>query len=228
MSCLRIQRLVAASAAAALLVGLLSVFHSGAVFAADKVTLQALFRDKAIVLVDGTRRVVKAGETTPEGVKLLATDTREETAELEFNGRREVLRLGVVAAAFASAARGSVTLYAEPSGHFHADGTINGVAVRFLVDTGATVVVMSGVAAQRVGIDYKRIGRPGVAQTASGVVRTFNFRLDKVQVGDITLHGVEASAKDGPFPSEILLGMSFLSRVDMKRSGERLEMEQRF
>lgn len=190
--------------------------------------MHALFQDKAIVLIDGTRRVVKAGETTPEGVKLLATDTREETAELELDGRRQVLRLGVVTAAFASAARGSVTLYAEPSGHFHADGTINGTPVRFLVDTGATLVSMSGVEAQRIGIDYKRIGRPGVAQTASGVVRTYNFRLDKVQVGDITLHGVEASAKDGPFPREILLGMSFLSRVDMKRSGERLEMEQRF
>lgn len=212
----------------ALLGGMVGTLHSGAVFAVDKVTLQALFQDKAIVLVDGTRRVVKAGEATPEGVKLLVTDTREETAELEFNGRREVLRLGVVAAAFASAARGSVTLFAEPSGHFHADGTINGVAVRFLVDTGATSIALSSAVAKRIGIDYRKIGRAGVASTAGGIVKTYNLKLAKVQVGDITLYGVEAGVIEGQFPTEVLLGMSFLGQVDMTRDGARLTMEQRF
>ena len=122
--------------------------------AVDKVALHALYQDKAIVLIDGTRRVVKAGETTPEGVKFVATDAREETAEFALDGRRQVLRLAVVTAAFTSAARGSVTLYAEPSGHFHADGLINGVAVQFLVHTGATAVAMNSAAAQRIGIDY--------------------------------------------------------------------------
>lgn len=204
------------------------MMHPSAAYAMDKVTLHALFQDKAIVLVDGTRRVVKAGETTPEGVKLLATDTREETAELEFNGRREVLRLGVVAAAFASAARGSATLYVEPSGHFHADGFINGTPVRFLVDTGATSIAMSSAAAKRIGIDYRRLGRGGVASTAGGVVRTYNLKLDKVQVGEITLYGVDAGVIEGPFPSEVLLGMSFLGQVDMTRDGARLTLEQRF
>lgn len=222
------RRVAAANAAAAFLVGVLGAVHPGAVFAVDKVVLHALFQDKAIVLVDGTRRVVKAGEATPEGVKLLSTDTREETAELEFNGRREVLRLGVVAAAFASAARGSVTLYAESSGHFHADGAINGVPVRFLVDTGATSIALSSAAAKRIGIDYRRLGRAGVASTAGGIVRTYNLKLDKVQVGDITLYGVEAGVIEGQFPSEVLLGMSFLGQVDMTRDGARLTMEQRF
>lgn len=202
--------------------------HPGAVFAADKVTLHALFQDKAIVLIDGTRRVVRAGETTPEGVRLLATDTREETAELELDGRRLVLRLGVVTAAFASAARGSVTLYAEPSGHFHADGAINGVAVRFLVDTGATSIALSSVAAERIGIDYRRLGRAGIASTAGGLVRTYNLKLASVQVGDITLYGVEAGVIEGQFPREVLLGMSFLGQVNMTRDGARLTLEQRY
>ncbi len=200
----------------------------GAVGAAERVTLHALFKDKAIVLVDGTRRVVKAGETTPEGVKLLGTDTAAETAEVEFNGRREQLRLGTVTAAFTSAARGSVTLYAEPSGHYHADGLINGVAVRFLVDTGATTIAMNSADAQRIGIDYRRMGRPSLASTAGGVVQTYSVKLATVQVGDITLHGVEGAVVEGRFPSEVLLGMSFLGRLDLRRDGERLQLEQRF
>jgi aspartyl protease family protein len=204
------------------------LLHVGAVGAVERVTLHALFKDKAIVLVDGTRRVVASGASTPEGVKLLGTDTAAETAEVEFNGRRELLRLGTVAAAFNSASRGSVTLYAEPSGHYHADGLINGVAVRFLVDTGATTIAMNSAAAQRVGIDYRRVGRPSLASTAGGIVQTYNVKLDTVQVGDITLHGVEGAIIEGRFPREVLLGMSFLGRLDLRRDGERLQMEQRF
>lgn len=107
--------------------------------AARSVTLHALFQDKAIVVVDGGRRVLKVGEASPEGVRLVSTDTQSEQAEIEVNGKRETLKLGVVISVFQSAARGSATLYAGSDGHFHAEGQINGVAVRFLVDTGATI-----------------------------------------------------------------------------------------
>lgn len=197
-------------------------------FASEGVKLHALFQDKAIILIDGTRRVVKAGETTPEGVRLLATDTREETAEVEIDGKREVLRLGVVLAGFSSAARGSAVLYAEPNGHFHAEGLINDVSVRFLVDTGATNIAMNSATAQRIGLDYKRLGRSGLANTASGIVQTYNVKLTKVQIGEITLHGVDAAVIEGRFPTEVLLGMSFLGRLDIKRDGNRMELEQRF
>jgi len=195
--------------------------------AAEKLALHALFKDKAILLIDGARRVLTTGETSPEGVKLIATDTREETAEIERDGRRQVLTLGVVASALVPEGKGRVMLFAESNGHYHTDGLINGKAVRFLVDTGATAVALSGAAAERIGIDYRRNGRPGIAQTAAGMVRTYNLTLFSVQVGDIVLYNVEAGVIEGNFPTEVLLGMSFLGQLDMKRDADKMELRQR-
>lgn len=206
------------------LLGLLAT-SAGAV---DVVSLHALFKDKAILMVDGQRRVLARGATSPEGVKLIATDTVAEQAEVEINGRREVVKLGMVMAGFHPATQASVTLWVGSNGHFHADGTINGAAVRFLVDTGATSIAMSSVEAKRLGIDYEKRGRPSYATTAGGLVRTHVLKLDTVQVGAITLHNVEAGVVEGAYPREALLGMSFLGRLDMKRTGDQLELTQRY
>jgi aspartyl protease family protein len=194
---------------------------------AQGITIQALFKDKAILVIDGARRVLKSGETSPEGVKLLSADTQEEKAVIEINGKRETLKLGVVVASFKATGRSSVTLYPERGGHFFADGVINGVPVRFLVDTGATVVAMNSQVANRLGLDYRKNGRPGVASTAGGLVRTYDLHLNTVQVGDVVLHNVAGSITEGTSPSEILLGMSFLGQLDMKRVGDKMELSER-
>lgn len=196
--------------------------------AAESITLHALFKDKAILVIDGARRVLKSGDTSPEGVRLVGTDTQQEEAEVEIGGKRRVLRLGMVAGGFTSPEKSSITLYPDSGGHFFTDGLINGVAVRFLVDTGATTIAMNGATASRIGLDYKRSGRAGVAGTAAGMVRVYNLTLNSVQVGDVTLHNIEAGVIEGNYPTEVLLGMSFLGRFDMKREGEKLELIQRY
>lgn len=194
--------------------------------AAEKVTVQALFGSKAIVLIDGQRRVLESGGREIDGVKLIATDTRAETAEVEVGGERRTLRLGTVMSAFTSAGKGKVTLYPEGS-HYRTAGFINGSPVSFLVDTGATNIAMNSNIARQLGIDYQRVGKPQVAQTASGLVRTYTVKLQSVQVGDITLHNVDAGIIEGSFPTETLLGMSFLGQLDMKREADRFELIQR-
>lgn len=195
--------------------------------AVESVTLHALFKDKAIFLIDGARRVLAKGEVSQEGVRLIATDTTTEQAEIEIDGQREVVRLGVVMGGFAPTTRASVTLWIATGGHFFADGSINGLPVRFLVDTGATTIALSGTEATRLGIDYRKRGRPGYANTAGGVVRTYSLTLDKVELGSIVLFNVEAGIVEGSYPREPLLGMSFLGRLDMKREGDRMELTQR-
>ena len=210
----------------AILIAMLTLAASTA-GAAEKISLQALFKDKAIIVVDGARRVLKSGETSPEGVKLLATDTQDEKAEVEIDGKREVLRLGVVMAGFSSKGKGSVVLYPDRGGHFFADGSINGISVRFMVDTGATVIAMNSIIARRIGIDYIKNGSPGIASTPAGYVRTYDISLNTVQVGGITLYNVHGSVIEGSHPREALLGMSFLGQLDMKRDGEKMELSER-
>ncbi len=207
-----------------LALSLLAAAHS--VGAQTKLALDALFKDKAILRVDGARRVLKVGDTSPEGIKLVATDTKAETATVAFDGTTQVLRLGLVVAA-STGGKGQVTLYAAGGAHFFANGFINDVPVRFLVDTGATNIAMSSRDADRIGIDYKRTGQQSVAATASGMVRTYNVKLAKVQVGEITLHHVDAGIIEGNYPREPLLGMSFLGQLDMKREDDKLELRQR-
>ncbi len=195
--------------------------------AAESISLQALFKDKAIIVVDGARRVLKSGEESPEGVKLLATDTQEEKAEIEIGGKQETLRLGVVIAGFASKGKGSVTLYPETNGHYFADGLVNGAPVRFMVDTGATIIGMNSIVANRIGIDYRKQGRPGFVSTAGGTMPTYYVKLNSVTVGDITMYNVDASIVEGSSPREALLGMSFLGHLNMKRDIEKMELSER-
>jgi aspartyl protease family protein len=198
--------------------------------AAQKVQLFALFKDKAIILIDGSRRVLVRGQTSPEGLKLLATDTQRELAEVELNGRRETLRLGVVSSAGFAEAKdsGHVMLYADRSGFFYSEGKINDTAVRFLIDTGANTIALNSRIADRIGLDYKRKGRRGVASTAGGVVPMYSIRLASVTVGSITLHDVEAGIIEGDHPVDVLLGMSFLGRLDMRRDGDKMELTKRY
>jgi aspartyl protease family protein len=198
-----------------------------AVAGAADITLFALFKDKAILQVDGTRRVLATGAESPEGVKLVSTDTQAEEAVVERDGKRETLRLGVVFSAFQGAAQQSVTLFADTNGFFHAEGSINGAAVTFLVDTGANTIAINSATAKRAGIDYTK-GRPGTAKTASGYARMYGITLDSVKIGEIVLRNVEAGVIDGPQPETPLLGMSFLNALDMKREGNKMELTRRY
>ncbi len=205
----------------------LFVLVAPAAGAAEKISLLALFKDKAIILVDGARRVLKNGETSPEGVKLLATDTQQENASVEIDGKSQVLRLGVVIADFAAKGKSSVVLYPNRFGHFFADGQINGTSVRFLVDTGASTVTMNGAVAKRIGLDYRRVGRAGYSSTAAGMVPKYYVKLDKVQVGDIMLYNVDGGVIEDMTSMDVLLGMSFLGQFDMKRDSEKMELSER-
>ncbi|MCR4301402.1 MAG: TIGR02281 family clan AA aspartic protease [Sulfuricaulis sp.] len=195
--------------------------------AAENISLQALFKDKAIIVVDGARHVLNSGEQSPDGIKLLTTDTQGEKAEIEIDGKREVLKLGMVSTGFASKGKGSVILYPETNGHYFTEGLVNGVSVRFMVDTGATIIGINSVTAERIGIDYRKLGRPGYVNTAGGIIPTYYVKLNSVKVGEITMYNVDASVMEGSSPREALLGMSFLGSLNMKRDSEKMELSER-
>lgn len=186
------------------------------------IAVSGLYPGKAIIEVNGgPPRALAVGETSPEGVKLLSASSDQ--AVVEYRGRRETLTFGAgtrLGAAPASVDAGipSARLIANGQGHFFTTGTINGQSVRFLVDTGASMVVLSGKEARRLGLNYLYAPREMV-QTANGTIPVHRVTLDTVRVGEIVLHDVGAAVIDGSLPA-MLLGMSFLNRTEMKRDGD--------
>jgi aspartyl protease family protein len=192
-----------------------------------EVSVIGLFPGKAVVVIDGgAPRVLSVGQKPVEGVTLISTD--RESATLVIDGQKKTLRIGQHQAGPAPAGSSqSATLTADPRGHFVVDGQVNGGAVRFLVDTGATSISLSSVDATRLGIDYKK-GQPGLMGTANGTVVVYRVKLDRVRVGDILVNNVDGAVMEGnPMPFA-LLGMSFLNRMEMKREGQTMVLIRRF
>ena len=197
--------------------------------AAD-ISVTALFNGKALIAVDNAKpRMMSVGESTPEGVKLLSANS--ESAVVEYAGKRQTLLLGqgtrLSAGGASASSNAQVTLTAGAGGHFWAQGAINGVSIRFMVDTGATSIALSGEAAKRLGLNYTAGARVPV-RTASGALTGYRISIDNVRVGDIALTNVEGLVLEGRYPEEALLGMSFLSRTQMRRDGDTLTLVRRY
>jgi aspartyl protease family protein len=192
-----------------------------------EVNVIGLFPGKAVVVVNGgAPRTLAAGEAARDGVKLISADSR--AAILEIDGKRQSLEMGQhVESAALTGARDSVTLPADARGQFVASGMVNGVHMRFMVDTGATFVALPAAEASRLGIDWQR-GQRGLSMTANGPVEVYRVQLGSVTVGGLTLHNVEGTVHRMPGMDMGLLGMSFLSRTEMRREGGSLTLTKRY
>lgn len=209
-----------------------AVLCSATQIQAADISVTALFGGKAQISVDGGKpRMLSAGQTSPEGVKLISADSS--AAVIEFQGKRLSLalgsgsRIGGVDLSAGSSSGSSVTLTADTQGHYVTMGQVNGGTVQFLVDTGATSIALPSADARRLGINYLN-GQRGFTQTANGRAAAYRVTLDTVKVGDITLHAVEAVVLEGDGLKIALLGMSFLNRTEMKRDGQALTLIRRY
>jgi aspartyl protease family protein len=194
--------------------------------AAAEVSFVGAIGDKAAILVidGGAPRTVKLGQKVGD-VTVLEVD--RERAVLDIAGERRVLQRGQLYQAQDGANdRQRTVLAADTRGHFIAEGAINGGPVRFVVDTGATVVALPAREAVRLGIDYRK-GRAGTTLTAGGVVPVYRVTLDRVKVGGIELLAVEGLVIEQGLDMA-LLGMSFLSRVEMRNEGQTMTLIRRY
>jgi aspartyl protease family protein len=194
---------------------------------APRVKVLGLFPDKALLEIDGRQRLLRAGQASPEGVRLLAADPRE--ARVEVGGRLETLTLGTaVGGAFAAPESREVKIFRNAKGSYTTVGSINGRTVDFLVDTGASAIAMNSAEARRLGISYRIDGEPVGITTASGLVRGHRVTLDRVAVGDIVLRNIDALVIDGQQPEQVLLGMTFLNRVELQQEGSAMVLRVKY
>ena len=205
-------------------ISLMLLLFSMPCMAVDKITVLGLFKDKAIVNIDGKQHVLNIGKTGPEDVKLISANSRE--AVIEINGKQDIYTLGThISSEFTPPAAGTtVSIAPDGTGMYEVNGSINGFQVRFVVDTGATLISMNKYHAKRIGLDYKMEGVESLSETAAGYAKIYLVKLKEVRVGDIVLNDVQGSVHDNEFPSTILLGNSFLGQVTISRENELLQL----
>ena len=204
-----------------------AVTLSGAAFTAqDQVIVRGLFAGSAVLEVNGQPHVLKEGKSTPEGITLLRATSQY--AQIEHDGKIEKLALNrAVGGTYTEAPLPSVLLGREPNGHFISAGRINNRWVEFMVDTGATSVTLNSFTAEQLGIDYQ--GAPQVAVgTAQGNTVAYQVILSSVAVGDVLLSNVSAFVIEGRFPQTILLGNTFLSRVNMRIENSAMTLQAKY
>jgi aspartyl protease family protein len=192
---------------------------------AQAVSLSGSLGDKALLMINGAPRTVAVGSTV-QGVRLISMSGGE--AVVEVGGERQQLRLGGVQVSLGAApveGGGSIVLPAGPGGHFYTQGSINGKAVVFVVDTGATTVSISQSEADAIGLKY-RDGQRGMVNTANGSVPAYRLTLNSVRIGDVQVFNVEAVVVPASM-SQVLLGNSFLSRFQMKRDNDTMTLDKK-
>lgn len=115
-----------------------------------------------------------------------------------------------------------VVLKRNRMGHYVATGKINGQAVVFLVDTGATNVSIPENVARDLGLQR---GAPGRSLTANGTVTVYRTQIPTLELGNIKLNNVTGNINPGMQGPEILLGMSVLKQLEFTQRADTLTLK---
>jgi len=138
-----------------LYVALLFVICSTPLFAAPEIIASGLFKDKALLTINGKSHLLKVGASSPEGVKLLSSNSQQ--ASILVEGQTLTLHLSQrISTAFKKPKFTEVKIPRSSNGHYFTAGAINGRSAKFMVDTGATVIAMNINEARRLGIDLRQ------------------------------------------------------------------------
>ncbi len=185
-----------------------------------------LFKERAMIRVMGVERYLVVGQTSPEGARLDAASA--DAAVVTYGGATYRLTLSDrVGGTFAELRDTSVSIMPDSLGQYRIGGAINGRAVDFLIDTGASVVAISSVLADRLGIAYRDSPDRAKVVTAQGEMQSYVVNLDSVNVAGLETHQVRAAVIPGSYPVEVLLGMSYLRKVSMEESAGVLRLKQK-
>lgn len=195
---------------------------------AQGVSLQGTMGQRALVIVGSSPPKALAPGETHQGVRVISVSNGE--AVVEVGGQRQALRVGDAPASVGGGAGGPrghrIVLTAGSHGHFTGIANVNGRALPFMVDTGASAVALGAADAERVGLNFKA-GRPVQINTANGTTTGWMLKLSSVRVGDVEAYEVDAVVLPHGMP-HILLGNSFLNRFQMKRDNDQMVLERRY
>lgn len=193
---------------------------------ASPVDVVGLFKDRAVLRIPNEGEVMLRAGQEKHGVRLLSADASR--AKIRFQDQTYNLTLSSrIRGNYRKVEQAQIAVNADQMGQFYVRGAVNQNYVNFLVDTGASVVAISSRMADQLGIDYRK-GQPGTVQTAQGVTESHFVSLAEVTVGSIKVQNVQAAVISGAYPTEILLGMSFLRNVKMQENNGVLMLTQKY
>ncbi|WP_374347475.1 TIGR02281 family clan AA aspartic protease [Chitinimonas sp.] len=197
--------------------------------AAADPSLIAIMGSKAALSIEGKRVMLAPGESA-KGIKLIAI--QDEAVVLESGGKRSTVRLGQDFYAGGSSGGPSsggnrAVLFNGGDGHFMADVAIGNGVVRGMVDTGATMLMLSGRQAQQMGVKLEG-GRLAGVSTAQGNDVVMHITIPELRVAGIPLYNVDAVVSRGDFPPVALIGMSVLSHFSMQRDGDSMVLVKKY
>lgn len=192
---------------------------------AQSVALSGTMGQRALLVIDGQPKMLAVGERFAN-VRLVSI--QGDQARIERDGAAATLRVGAAPVNLGGGTRElstEVVIPVGPGGHFMSEGRINGRLVRFMVDTGATLIALSQVEADRIGLPWRE-GRQVLMQTANGTTPTHLITLSSVRLGDVELANLQAAVLPASMPY-ILLGNNVLGRFQMRRDSDVMRLQLR-
>jgi len=208
-------------------VSIVFLLAAGNVSAMD-FTVEALFKDKAMINIDGKRVLLKAGQEK-KGLTLVSTDTYKQVAIIEIDGQSDSYDLGrQIGGGYAKPKISELMISPDRKGSYFSNGQINGRSINFLLDTGASSVAMSENIARGLDLDYLDETQKIMVSTAGGNQVGYQVVLSEVSVGGITLNNVEGIVISGSSPAVTLLGMSFLSQLEIEQKHNLMVLRKKF
>ena len=191
------------------------------------IQVQGLMPNQAVVTIDGKQRILKVGKPGTDGVSLVSADSKKATLEWQGERFERTLNKQITSNFSAHAEKSEVRIERGINGHYNTPGHINGRLVNFMVDTGATAIAMNHTEADRLGISWRQ-GTRTIAGTAGGDTPSYMVTLDTVTVGGVTLHNVQAAVIVADTDNDILLGMTFLERTEMREENNALVLRKKY
>ena len=210
------------------LILVVTVLLAAPVLAATQLNVVGLFSGKAVVAINGSAPQTIAAGQTKNGVKLLSASS--ESATFLVEGKQQTLKMGQaasIAGANAPANNSPVSLYADQAGHYFGNLNVNGVSLKYVVDTGATTVALNSGDAKFAKIDYEK-GEKVTMSTANGNVSAYLVHINTLKIGTIVLNDVVATVSEGDSPPFVLLGMTALNRMSMKNENAILTLSKKY
>ncbi len=179
---------------------------------AAEIKIVGLFKDAAVLNINNQRKLVRVGDSSGD-VRLLAANSNK--AMVEVAGKRFVLSMAEnTSVRIGLPTVGTQAHLISSGGIYSVTGSIDQQLAEFVVDTGASYVTMSPQNAKRLGLDYSNAQKVMV-NTAKGKTTAHVFNIKSVRVGGIELRNVQAAVVHEFESNRILLGLSFLNKVEM-------------